>query len=77
MSAAQTSAFQAAGGFPPSASFTLFVGFSVALIFLWAAWALYSTYRGWATGNLDRSIAASSAIRLLILCMILTFFVLS
>lgn len=50
MSAAQSSAFQAAGGFPPTASYALFVGFAVAITFLWGAWAIYSTYRGWATG---------------------------
>jgi len=77
MTAAQSSAFQAVGGFPPTASFTLFVGFCVALLYLWAAWAMYSTYRGWATNNLERSIAAGSAVRIILLCMILTFFVLS
>jgi integrating conjugative element protein (TIGR03758 family) len=77
MSAAQSSAFQAAGGFPPTASYALFVGFAVAITFLWGAWAIYSTYRGWATGNLDRSIAAPAAIRVLVLCMIVTLFVLS
>ena len=77
MSGAQASAFEAAGGFPASAAYLLFVGFTVAISFLWGAWALWSCYRGWATGNLDRSIAAPSTIRILLLCMILTFFVLS
>ena len=60
MSGAQAAAFQAAGGFPASTSYLLFVGFTVAISFLWGAWALWSCYRGWATGNLDRSIAAPS-----------------
>jgi integrating conjugative element protein (TIGR03758 family) len=77
MSSAQAAAFQAAGGFPASAGYTLFVGFAVAVIFLWGAWAIYSCYRGWATGNLDRSVAAPAVIRVLLLCMILTVFVLS
>lgn len=77
MSGVQASAFQAAGGFPPSASYLLFVGFTVAIAYLWGAWALWSCYRGWATGNLDRSVAAPSVIRILLLCMILTAFVLS
>lgn len=77
MSGAQASAFQAAGGFAPSHSYLLFVGFAVAISFLWAAWALWSCYRGWATGNLDRSIATPSAIRILLLCMILAAVVLS
>lgn len=77
MSGAQSSAFQAAAGFTPASSYTLFVGFAVGLTFLWGAWSLYSCYRGWATGNLDRSIALPSAIRTVLLCMILTVFVLS
>lgn len=77
MSGAQAAAFQAAGGFTASTSYLLFVGFTVAISFLWGAWALWSCYRGWATGNLDRSIAAPSAARIILLCMILTIFVLS
>ncbi|QQX57587.1 TIGR03758 family integrating conjugative element protein [Pseudomonas chlororaphis] len=77
MNGAQSSAFQAAAGFSPSVSYTLFVGVALAATFLWAAWSIYSCYRGWATGNLDRSIAATSVTRVLVLCMILMFFVLS
>ena len=44
MSGVQASAFQAAGGFPPSASYLLFVGFTVAISFLWGAWAIWSCY---------------------------------
>lgn len=77
MSGAQSSAFQTAGGFPASTSYTLFVGVAVAATFLWGAWAIYSCYRGWATNNLDRSIAAPSVIRILVLCMLITVFVLS
>jgi integrating conjugative element protein (TIGR03758 family) len=77
MSGAQASAFQAAGGFSASASYLLFVGFAVAIVLLWGAWAVWSCYRGWATGNLDRSVAAPSVIRILLLCLILATFVLS
>lgn len=77
MPGVQASAFQTAGGFPASASYQLFVGSAVAITFLWAAWASWSCYRGWATGNLDRTIAGTSLVRTLLLCMILTFFVLS
>lgn len=77
MSSAQTAAFQAAGGFPPSASYTLFVGVAIAAAFLWGAWATYSAYRGWATGNLDRSIATPAVIRVVVLCVILTLILLS
>lgn len=77
MSGAQASAFQTAGGFPANAGYMLFVGFAVAITFLWAAWAIWSCYRGWATNNLDQAIAAPSIVRILLLSVILTFFVLS
>ena len=77
MSASQSAAFKAASGFTPQATTTLFVGALVALAMLWGAWAAYSIWRGWATKNLDRSIAGSSAIRLILLLMILTVLVLS
>ena len=77
MSGAQAAAFQAAGGFPASTSYLFFVGVAVAIIFMWGAWAVWSCYRGWATGNLDRTIASTSLVRILLLCMILTAFVLS
>lgn len=77
MTGAQSSAFQAAAGFPPVAGTALFVGFALAVTFLWAAWAINSCYRGWAKGNLDRDIALPSAVRVILLCLILTLFVLS
>ena len=77
MNGAQASAFQAASGFPASSSYLFFVGVAVAITIVWEAWAVWSCYRGWATGNLDRTIASTSLVRILLLCMILTTFVLS
>ena len=77
MNGTQASAFQAASGFPASSSYLFFVGVAVAIIFVWGAWAVGSCYRGGATGNLDRTIASTSLVRILLLCMILTAFVLS
>nr|WP_232545738.1 TIGR03758 family integrating conjugative element protein [uncultured Pseudomonas sp.] len=77
MSGPQASAFQTSGGFPPSASYLLFVGFAIAITFLWAAWATWSCYRGWATGNLEQAIAAPSVVRVLLLSVLLAFFILS
>jgi integrating conjugative element protein (TIGR03758 family) len=77
MSGTQSSAFKAAAGFPASAGYTLFVGFAIAISLLWAAWAVYSCYRGWATGNLDRLIALPAVVRSVVLCLILAAFVLS
>ena len=67
MSGAQTSAFQAAAGFPPSAGEGLFIGAAMTFLLLWSAWAMYSTWRGWATNNLDSATAGASAIRILVL----------
>lgn len=77
MSGAQTSAFQAAAGFPPSAGEGLFIGAAMTFLLLWSAWAMYSTWRGWATNNLDSATAGASAIRILVLLGITSFFLLS
>lgn len=77
MSGTQSSAFQVAAGFSASASYALFVGFAIAISLLWAAWAVYSCYRGWATGNLDRVIALPAVVRSVALCLVLAVFVLS
>lgn len=38
-------------------------GHGLAIRLIWAAWATYSCYRGWATGKLDRAIALPSVVR--------------
>ncbi|MGV8617489.1 TIGR03758 family integrating conjugative element protein [Pseudomonas aeruginosa] len=77
MSGAQTSAFQAAAGFPPSAGEGLFIGAAMTFLLLWSAWAMDSTWRGWATNNLDTATAGVSAIRIVVLLSITSFFLLS
>ena len=77
MSSAQMAAFEAAGGFAPSASHLLFVGFVLTLASLWGAWAIYSTYKGWATSQLTSGLAASTVLRIMLLCMVLAFLLLS
>lgn len=77
MSGAQLAAFNAASASTPQATSLLFLTFVIALSTLWAAWALYSIYRGWATQNLDRSTAGVSAVRVIVLLMILSALVLS
>ncbi|HFF2219937.1 TIGR03758 family integrating conjugative element protein, partial [Pseudomonas aeruginosa] len=72
-----TSAFQAAAGFPPSAGEGLFIGAAMTFLLLWSAWAMYSTWRGWATNNLDSATAGVSAIRIVVLLSITSFFLLS
>nr|WP_109374538.1 TIGR03758 family integrating conjugative element protein [Pseudomonas aeruginosa] len=66
-----------AAGFPPSAGEGLFIGAAMTFLLLWSAWAMYSTWRGWATNNLDSATAGASAIRILVLLGITSFFLLS
>ncbi len=77
MSGTQVAAFNAASGITPQATTVLFVGTVIALSTLWGAWALYSIYRGWATQNLDKHIAGSSTVKVLVLLLILSALVLS
>jgi len=77
MSGAQIAAFNAASASTPQAFSLFFLSIVIALSTLWAAWALYSIYRGWATQNIDRSIAGSSAVRVIVLLLILSALVLS
>lgn len=77
MSGAQVAAFNAASAATPQAFSTFFLSIVIALSMLWAAWALYSIYRGWATQNIDRSTAGSSAVRIFVLLLILSALVLS
>ncbi|MBI6674822.1 TIGR03758 family integrating conjugative element protein, partial [Pseudomonas syringae] len=53
MSSTQISAFQAAAGFSPANSNTLWTGIAMGILLLWGVWVLLSIYRGWATRNLD------------------------
>lgn len=77
MSPEQSAAFQAAGGFTPTESGTFVVGVAYVLLTLWMLWAFISIYRGWATSNLDRNIAAASVVKLAVLFLTLSFFMLS
>lgn len=77
MSGTQVAAFNAASGITPQATTVLLVGTVIALSTLWGAWALYSIYRGWATQNLDKHIAGSSTVKVLVLLLILSALVLS
>ncbi|OAI93435.1 conjugal transfer protein [Pseudomonas putida] len=77
MSGTQVAAFNAASGVTPQASTVLFVGTVIALSTLWGAWTLYSIYRGWATQNIDKHIAGSSTVRVIVLLLILSALVLS
>ncbi|GKV90441.1 MULTISPECIES: TIGR03758 family integrating conjugative element protein [Pectobacterium] len=48
MTAAQSSAFKSASGFDPQILSLICIGFLLASLFLWAAWALNDVWNGWA-----------------------------
>lgn len=76
LSSAQSSAFETAGGFTASDSNIFWLGLTVGLAMFWGIWVFQSIYRGWATRNLDRTIAASGVVRWTVLFMIMTFMLL-
>lgn len=48
MSAAQSAAFKSASDLDPQLLSFICVGFLLAILFLWAAWALNDVWNGWA-----------------------------
>lgn len=76
MSAAQNAAFQAASGVPSSTSNTLWLSLTMACVTLWLIWLLMSLYKGWANGNLKAEAAGGSAIKGLLLYVVLSWLIL-
>ncbi|MGP0147990.1 TIGR03758 family integrating conjugative element protein [Pseudomonas oryzihabitans] len=76
MTAAQTSAFQAASGMPPATSNLLWLSAAMAITSLWFAWLVISLYKGWANQNLKPAAAKAALIRGLFLYFILSWFIL-
>ncbi|WP_431033386.1 TIGR03758 family integrating conjugative element protein [Pseudomonas yamanorum] len=77
MTDAQTSAFQAASGFSPQSSSTLWLSLTLILTLLWSAWVTWTAYRGWATGSVRFGAFGGSAARVVLTLLILMFFTLS
>ncbi|MCE8005305.1 TIGR03758 family integrating conjugative element protein [Billgrantia ethanolica] len=63
-------AFEAAAGFDTNTIFLVLAAAGCVAAILWAAWALISTYRGWAKGNVDGDVMSFAAVRLLLLILI-------
>ncbi|MCO8163879.1 TIGR03758 family integrating conjugative element protein [Pseudomonas sp. 21LCFQ010] len=76
MTPAQTSAFQAGGGFLPQDSTLLFVGAALVLALIFAAWALGSGFRGWSKGGLDFEQLALLGLKLMLFFSVLSYFLL-
>ncbi|WP_317845508.1 TIGR03758 family integrating conjugative element protein [Pseudomonas caricapapayae] len=76
MTASQSSAFQATGGFAASSISNVFVGMVFVAIFLWGAWAIVTAYRGWANQRLDRGAFVSLCARITVIWLVLGYLLL-
>lgn len=76
MSPQQLSAFLASGGFTPQQSSTFFIGLVLASALVFAAWALVSGYRGWATGQISQAKFVGLTLKVTLIYILLTFLLL-
>ncbi|WP_338527008.1 TIGR03758 family integrating conjugative element protein [Pseudomonas batumici] len=77
MSAEQSTAFLAHGGFTPGASSSLLVGVVFAVLLVWGVWALRTAYVGWAEHKLTQRQLLGVAVRFAAMYVALTYFLLS
>ncbi|WP_140720741.1 TIGR03758 family integrating conjugative element protein [Pseudomonas sp. Hp2] len=77
MNAAQVSAFQANGGFTPSAVSVVLIGAVFAVLLVWGVWAMRTAYVGWSEQRISQRQFLSVVVRFLALYLVLTFFLLS
>ncbi|NWA29747.1 TIGR03758 family integrating conjugative element protein [Pseudomonas gingeri] len=76
MSPSQRVAFQAMGGFTPQQSTTFLIGLVLACTLIFAAWALATGYRGWATGQLSHAKFTGLTVKVTLIYILLTFLLL-
>lgn len=77
MNTAQTAAFQANGGFTPSAVSVVLIGAVFAVLLVWGVWAMRTAYVGWAEAQLSQRQFLGVVVRFVALYLVLTFFLLS
>lgn len=77
MNAAQISAFQANGGFAPSAVSVVLIGAVFAVLLVWGVWAMRTAYTGWAEHRLSQRQFLGVVVRFIAMYLVLTFFLLS
>ncbi|MDR0717911.1 MAG: TIGR03758 family integrating conjugative element protein [Azoarcus sp.] len=77
MTADQTTAFQANGGFLPAEVSAVILAFVFAILLLWGVWALRTAYTGWAEQRLSQRQFLGVAVRVTALYLALTYFLLS
>ncbi|MCY1397874.1 hypothetical protein D3C76_417170 [compost metagenome] len=73
----QVAAFQANGGFTPSAVSVVVLGFVFAVLLLWGVWAMRTAYVGWAENRINQRQFLGVVVRFVAMYLVLTFFLLS
>ncbi|WP_321897198.1 TIGR03758 family integrating conjugative element protein [Burkholderia cepacia] len=76
-SADQVAAFQANGGFAPTAVSTAIIGMVFAVLLLWGVWAMRTAYAGWADQRITQRQFLGVIARFLAMYVVQTFFLLS
>ncbi|EPN9802952.1 TIGR03758 family integrating conjugative element protein [Pseudomonas aeruginosa] len=76
-SADQTAAFQANGGFPPTAVSTVVLSIVFAVLLLWGVWAMRTAYFGWAEQRLSQRQFLGVIVRFFAMYVVLTYLLLS
>lgn len=76
-SVAQIAAFQANGGFPPSAISMFLLGAVFAVLLLWGVWAMRTAYVGWAEHRISQRQFLAVVVRFIAMYVVQTFFLLS
>lgn len=76
-SADQIAAFQANGGFTPTAVSTVVLSLVFAVLLLWGVWAMRTAYVGWAEQRITQRQFLGVVVRFLAMYVVLTFFLLS
>ncbi|MDD2127006.1 TIGR03758 family integrating conjugative element protein [Pseudomonas monteilii] len=77
MTPAQISAFQANSSITPTDVATVLLGAVFAVLLVWGVWALRSAYVGWAEEQLSQRQFLVVVVRVVVLYLALTFFLLS
>ncbi|MEX5685351.1 TIGR03758 family integrating conjugative element protein [Pseudomonas silesiensis] len=76
-SADQISAFQAGGGFTPSAVSAAVLGLVFATLLLWGVWAMRTAYVGWSEHRITQRQFLAVIVRFIAMYLVLTFLLLS
>ena len=71
-SADQVAAFQANGGFAPSAVSAVVLGFVFAVLLLWGVWAMRTAYVGWAEHRITERQFLAVVVRFVAMYLVLT-----